>query len=596
MVTAPFPAPPRPAMEATDDSPRSWTLRTLGPMKRGSLRGSIFTLMSAAIGSGVLLLPYAFSLVGVPIGILTLLFGTYCLATSLRLIITISHITGRDSYAKSAIVVLGPVAGRALACLMVGEALCGQAAFIKFLSDLWPRVLPFAFGGFSKSQMALVVVAAAFPAAASRDMSVLRHVTLISFLSLAFMASLVVTSAVTDPAARQSDPDHLHVLTSGRNDFPLWEVLPQTWSLVLSALYCQHVAIPVYKQLNNFNSRRINKVLLRSCTSLSLLYALVATCGVMAHGAKTPENILLAYPTSNGAAWLAQLLTGCSLLIALPLGVQPARDQLPEVIYSIQCLCGALFFGRSAAKSSYEPMAKPGPTKRVLHTAAILTTAASLAVIFPSVTAIVSIATGFGSVLWTFIMPMVMIFILRHRAGRTADASSMLPDLSESLKRERLGLWTRTQPVPSAIKRPSAWFCEDSIAAFLAAGTKEVGEAVTSLGSTLAVKLRSLVRVDDAAFGVYSHRLGGDPVQWLVGGASNTGGVVLRKFFTDKVLKQLSSEIDPEKESGLDYYPLPSPGQNGLSETGLRGQWHGVGVFQAESHGQWEKPIRLMLI
>lgn len=436
-------------METSDDSPRSWTVRTLGPMKRGSLRGSIFTLMSAAIGSGVLLLPYAFSLVGVPIGILTLLFGTYCLATSLRLIITISHITGRDSYAKSAIVVLGPVAGRALACLMVGEALCGQAAFIKFLSDLWPRVLPFAFGGFSKSQMALVVVAAAFPAAASRDMSVLRHVTLISFLSLAFMASLVVTSAVRDAAAR--DPEHLQVLTSGRSE-SIWEVLPQTWSLVLSALYCQHVAIPVYKQLNNFNSRRINKVLLRSCTSLCLLYALVATCGVMAHGAKTPENILLAYPSTHGAAWLAQLLTGCSLLIALPLGVQPARDQLPEVIYSIQCLCGALFFGRSAGKSSNHGQPAPGPTRRVLHTAGILMTAASLAVIFPSVTAIVSIATGFGSVLWTFIMPMVMIFILRHRAGRHADASSMLPELSESsLKRERL----LSSPLASPMASPS---------------------------------------------------------------------------------------------------------------------------------------------
>ena len=32
-------------------------------------------------------------------------------------------------------------------------------------------------------------------------------------------------------------------------------------------------------------------MLLRSCTSLSLLYALVATCGVMAHGAKTPEKL-----------------------------------------------------------------------------------------------------------------------------------------------------------------------------------------------------------------------------------------------------------------------------------------------------------------
>ena len=38
--------------------------------------------------------------------------------------------------------------------------------------------------------------------------------------------------------------------------------------------------------------------------------------------------------------------------------------------------------------------------------------------VFPSVTAIVGIATGFGSVLWTFIMPVVMILILRHRAGK----------------------------------------------------------------------------------------------------------------------------------------------------------------------------------
>ncbi|CAK9025474.1 unnamed protein product [Durusdinium trenchii] len=435
-------------MDETPRSTRSWTSRTLGPMKRGSLRGSIFTLMSAAIGSGVLLLPYAFSLVGVPVGILTLLFGTYCLATSLRLIITISHITGRDSYAKSAIEVLGPVAGRGLACLMVGEALCGQAAFIKFLSDLWPRVLPMAFGRLSKTQMAFVIIFAAFPAAASKDMSVLRHVTVVSFFSLAFMASLVVSSAVHEP-----NVEEISVITSGTSE-KIWYVLPQTWSLVLSALYCQHVAIPVYKQMNNFNGRRINKVLLRSCTSLSLLYALVATCGVMAHGAKTPENILLAYPSSHQAAWLAQLLTGCSLLIALPLGVQPARDQLPEVLYSIRSLTGALhslglrlLFGQrpqrtpsvSELEFPVENVRPPTGPLRVLHTAVIMSVAASLALIFPNVTSIVGIATGFGSVLWTFIMPMVMILILRHRAahGKIDGAPLHIPGLGSS-KRERL--------------------------------------------------------------------------------------------------------------------------------------------------------------
>jgi D-ribulokinase len=110
----------------------------------------------------------------------------------------------------------------------------------------------------------------------------------------------------------------------------------------------------------------------------------------------------------------------------------------------------------------------------------------------------------------------------------------------------------------------------DSIAAFLASGVNSPGEAVTSLGSTLAVKLLSHTRVDDARYGIYSHRFsnifspscegvaGGD--LWLVGGASNTGGAVLRHFFTDAELRTYSTQIDPEKESLLDYYPLLQKG------------------------------------
>lgn len=81
---------------------------------------------------------------------------------------------------------------------------------------------------------------------------------------------------------------------------------------------------------------------------------------------------------------------------------------------------------------------------------------------------------------------------------------------------------------------------------------------VTSLGSTLALKLLSTSRVDDARFGVYSHRLGD---KWLVGGASNTGGAVLRQLFTIEQLKELSSQIDPSQPSPLDYYPLPKVGE-----------------------------------
>lgn len=97
----------------------------------------------------------------------------------------------------------------------------------------------------------------------------------------------------------------------------------------------------------------------------------------------------------------------------------------------------------------------------------------------------------------------------------------------------------------------------DSIAAFLASGATQPGEAVTSVGSTLVLKLLSDRRVEESHSGVYSHRLGN---LWLAGGASNTGGAVLRQFFTDEELTQLSQQINPERENPLDYYPLPKPG------------------------------------
>lgn len=97
----------------------------------------------------------------------------------------------------------------------------------------------------------------------------------------------------------------------------------------------------------------------------------------------------------------------------------------------------------------------------------------------------------------------------------------------------------------------------DSIAAFLASGASQPGEAVTSLGSTLVLKLLSRTRIADSQYGIYSHRLGN---LWLTGGASNTGGAVLRHFFNNQQLATLSQKIDPQVASSLNYYPLLEPG------------------------------------
>ena len=98
----------------------------------------------------------------------------------------------------------------------------------------------------------------------------------------------------------------------------------------------------------------------------------------------------------------------------------------------------------------------------------------------------------------------------------------------------------------------------DSTAAFLATGAHGMGEAVTSLGSTLVIKIISSKPIFAPAYGIYSHRLGD---RWLAGGASNSGGAVLLQYFTQDQLTAMTPQLQPAHATGLDYYPLLVPGE-----------------------------------
>jgi len=98
----------------------------------------------------------------------------------------------------------------------------------------------------------------------------------------------------------------------------------------------------------------------------------------------------------------------------------------------------------------------------------------------------------------------------------------------------------------------------DGCAAFLAAGAEQTGDGVTSLGSTIVLKLLVDRPVDDSVTGVYSHRVGD---LWLAGGSSNSGGAVLAQYFPPHELEALTARVDPSRPTGLNYYPLLRKGE-----------------------------------
>jgi sugar (pentulose or hexulose) kinase len=97
----------------------------------------------------------------------------------------------------------------------------------------------------------------------------------------------------------------------------------------------------------------------------------------------------------------------------------------------------------------------------------------------------------------------------------------------------------------------------DSTASFIATGAGP-GEAVTSLGSTLVLKVLASQPLFAPEYGIYSHRLGDN---WLVGGASNSGGAVLKAYFTTAEIERLASLLNVDEPTGLDYYPLLAAGE-----------------------------------
>src|SRR5262249_34407704 len=98
----------------------------------------------------------------------------------------------------------------------------------------------------------------------------------------------------------------------------------------------------------------------------------------------------------------------------------------------------------------------------------------------------------------------------------------------------------------------------DGCAAFLATGASEAGEGVTSLGSTLVLKLLSDRPIFAPEQGVYSHRLG---ERWLVGGARTSGGGALLRFSDGAGMRELGGRLGPDQPTGLDFYPLPAAGE-----------------------------------
>lgn len=227
--------------------PPSLSKRVLSPLTSGSLRACSSALVSSALGTGILSLPYAFSLVGVGLGLATLTFAGVVAALSLQVLIMAARYTESDSYAS----LLHLATGRPSAATAVDITvflLCAGAisCYLVFEGDFLPALFAQVPGLPTPTREASIVGVAllAWPLCLRSDLSALHFVTVASPLVLLATTLVVVSEA----------PSRYENVTLAGGKAELWNFEPskflQAASIMLMSFTNQQIAVTAGNQLS----------------------------------------------------------------------------------------------------------------------------------------------------------------------------------------------------------------------------------------------------------------------------------------------------------------------------------------------------------
>jgi len=319
--------------------------------KAGSMKGSIFTLMTATIGTGILLIPNSIAQSGLAWGIIQMLFCGWLGFYSLMLVIRSSEKAKVYSYQELAQLTFGHGLRKFVNVVFFFANWGTAIAYLVLVSQLIARVFGIFFGQNilpdwmtdTKSPWWPVIVATVFvlPLSLAKELKSLRYFCLLSFLFILFLAGVVIFEAFnfTDFKSNWKSINNFEIKGTST-----------TFSTAVFAYLSHPNVLDVFKELHNSTKRRMRKIIFRTTILVFVTYALVGSFGYITF-AKT-VSILSNKDLANGIILfgygydaqgnpqpypviivIAILLIGLSVIVATPLCIKPAKDGLSDFFF-----------------------------------------------------------------------------------------------------------------------------------------------------------------------------------------------------------------------------------------------------------------------
>ncbi len=322
--------------------------RYFGKMNQGSLRGSIFSLSSIALGTGCLSLPLRCTQIGLINGIILLLFGAIfsywtlcCMDKAARkskykdYSPIVKEILGKKTGILLDIVILIDIFVVITAYLVVIYSLIGRVIFdlniIKgnyykfeiFEKEIWDKNI------YKFTIMYSISIVVLIPLCSLRDVSKMRYTSLLGISTLIYGIIVIMIECpffysnylknIKKDNDKSTYPNFIDIKKGFKSDL----LFLQCFATIFFCFNCHIGVFPVYKTLKNNTSKRIKKVFKRSVILNSIIYILISISGFLTSPINSPDLII--YRRNNGVFKndILMIIAKIGIAISLLLSIGP---------------------------------------------------------------------------------------------------------------------------------------------------------------------------------------------------------------------------------------------------------------------------------
>ena len=281
------------AIDAISPTWRQALNPSLPPPAEGTIKTSVFTLLSTIIGGGVLSIPFTLAACGVGLGLFLITFMATASAYSANLLVWSAHRSGAETYQDVALRTYGNKCAKVVSILVLLLVIMASIGYVVLMGDLATRLFPPLLNcscavGETNGQVAYCLeknrwmymamsVAIVFPVTLVKKMSALRITSIISVLSIIFLAGTLSWESANDNinheyknqilvAVDSCIAEHLHDRLYCIQWLPVlkghgWLNILLSIPILSCSYMCHFNVLPMHKELRRATRKRMGSVI-----------------------------------------------------------------------------------------------------------------------------------------------------------------------------------------------------------------------------------------------------------------------------------------------------------------------------------------------